>query len=91
MVHGQLRAKQNVLCDIEIKDLFYLCIKERFMPVISMFYGLIVTMYCPDTKQHKLPRIHVRYSGIEAVYEIPNGKLMEGSLPSNKEKLPQTL
>lgn len=57
------------------------------MPVISMFYGLIVAMYYLDTKQHNLPHIHVKYSGIEAVYEIPTGKLLEGSLPSNKEKL----
>ncbi len=57
------------------------------MPVISMFYGLIVAMYYLDTKQHKLPYIHVKYSGLEAVYEIPNGKLLEGSLPANKEKL----
>ena len=57
------------------------------MPVISMFYGLIVTMYFLDTKQHKLPHIHVRYSEFEAVYEIPNGNLIEGILPANKEKL----
>ncbi len=57
------------------------------MPVISMFYGLIVAMYYLDTKQHKLPHIHVKYSGMEAVYEIPNGKLLEGSLPVNKERL----
>ena len=54
------------------------------MPVISMFYGLIVAMYYLDTKQHKLPHIHVKYSGMEAVYEIPDGNLLEGSLPANK-------
>jgi hypothetical protein len=37
------------------------------MPVISMFYGLIIAMYYLDTKQHNLPHIHVKYSGIEAV------------------------
>lgn len=57
------------------------------MPVISLFYGLIVSMYYLDTKQHKLPHIHVRYGEQEAVYQIPNGALLEGSLPSNKEKL----
>lgn len=44
-------------------------------------------MYYLDTKQHSLPHIHVKYSEMEAVYEIPTGKLLEGSLPSNKEKL----
>ena len=59
------------------------------MPVISMFYGLIIAMYYLDTKQHKLPHIHVKYGEMEGVYEIPNGTLLEGSLPANKEKLIQ--
>jgi hypothetical protein len=57
------------------------------MPVISMFYGLIVSMYYLDTKQHKFPHIHVKYGEQEGVYKIPDGVLLEGSLPSNKEKL----
>lgn len=52
-----------------------------------MFYGLIVSMYYLDNKQHKLPHIHVRYGEMEGVYEIPSGRLLEGSLPGNKEKL----
>ena len=31
------------------------------MPVISMFYGIIVSMYFLDNRQHKAPHIHVRY------------------------------
>lgn len=57
------------------------------MPVISMFYGLIVAMYYLDTKQHKFPHIHVKYGEMEAVYRIPDGDLLEGSIPANKEKL----
>jgi hypothetical protein len=57
------------------------------MPVISMFYGLIIAMYYLDTKQHKLPHIHVKYGEKEAVYQIPDGELLEGSMPVNKEKL----
>jgi hypothetical protein len=57
------------------------------MPVISMFYGIIVSMYFLDTKQHKLAHIHVTYADHQAVYSIPNGNLLEGSLPGNKEKL----
>jgi hypothetical protein len=57
------------------------------MPVISMFYGLIVSMYYLDTKQHKLPHIHVRYGEEEGVYQIPEGILLEGRLPANKERL----
>ncbi len=29
------------------------------MPVISMFYDLIMSMYYLDTKQHALPHIHL--------------------------------
>jgi Domain of unknown function (DUF4160) len=49
------------------------------MPVISMFYGLIIAMYYLDTKQHKWPHIHVKYGEQEAVYKIPTGELLEGS------------
>ena len=59
------------------------------MPVISMFYELIIAMYYLDTKQHNLPHIHVKYSDSETVYSIPDGKLLEGALPANKEKLVQ--
>ena len=52
-----------------------------------MFYGLIVSMYYLDSKQHKLPHIHVKYGEKEGVYRIPEGILLEGSLPPNKEKL----
>jgi Domain of unknown function (DUF4160) len=34
-----------------------------------------------------LPHIHVKYGEKEAVYQIPEGELLEGSLPGNKEKL----
>ena len=37
------------------------------MPVISMFYGIIVSLYFLDNKQHKRPHIHARYQEQEAV------------------------
>jgi hypothetical protein len=57
------------------------------MAVISMFYGLIISMYYLDNKQHKLPHIHVKYQDAEAVFSIPDGELLEGNLPNNKRKL----
>ena len=57
------------------------------MPVISLFQGLIIYMFYLDNKQHKLPHIHVKYNDQNAVYSIPDGNLLEGSLPSAKEKL----
>ena len=32
------------------------------VPVISMFYGLIVRMYAFDTQKHQAPHIHVQYA-----------------------------
>lgn len=57
------------------------------MPVISLFYGLIISMYYLDNKQHNLPHIHVKYNEFEAVFTIPEGDLLEGKLPANKIKL----
>jgi len=57
------------------------------MPVISMFYGIIVSMYFVDNRQHKMPHIHVKYQGREAVISLPGGDVLEGSLPASKMKL----
>lgn len=59
------------------------------MPVISMFYGVIVMMYYFDNRQHQSPHVHVRYSGEEAVVSIPDGNVIEGSIRANKLKLVQ--
>lgn len=54
-----------------------------------MFYGIIVSMYFLDAKQHKRPHIHVRYQDDEAVFGIPEGDLIDGSIPKSKAKLVQ--
>jgi hypothetical protein len=59
------------------------------MPVISMFYGVIVLMYYFDNKKHQQPHIHVQYSDEEAVISIPDGAVLEGTLKSAKLKLVQ--
>nr|VFJ62697.1 MAG: protein of unknown function (DUF4160) [Candidatus Kentron sp. DK] len=59
------------------------------MPSISMFYGLIVYMYFRDSRQHKLPHIHVRYQDEEVVVSIPDGNVLEGRIPPAKMKLLQ--
>ena len=63
--------------------------RDREMPVISMFYGVIVLMYYFDNRQHNLPHIHVKYGDEEAVISIPKGEIIEGSLRSAKLKLVQ--
>ena len=57
------------------------------MPIISMFYGVVVMMYFGDDRRHKKPHIHVEYQEHEAVISIPDGKLLRGSLPPAKLKL----
>ena len=59
------------------------------MPVISMFYGVIVLMYYFDNRKHQQPHIHVQYSGEEAVVSIPSGEVIEGAIRANKLKLVQ--
>ena len=59
------------------------------MPTISMFYGIIIRMYALDNKQHDLPHIHVEYAEAEAVFQIPDGELLEGMLPNKQYKLVQ--
>ncbi len=36
------------------------------MPVISMFYGIIISLYFLDNKRHHLPHIHAKYAEFEA-------------------------
>lgn len=59
------------------------------MPVISMFYEIIIKMFYFDNQQHSCPHIHVHYQDESAVVEIPTGNVLEGSLKSNKMKLVQ--
>ena len=57
------------------------------MPVISMFYGIIIRMFYKDDKQHHLPHIHVEYQGDIVVLDIESGSILSGSIPAAKKKL----
>lgn len=57
------------------------------MPTISMFYGILIRMFFRDTEKHHVPHIHADYQGSVAVYSIPDGILLAGNLPPNKNKL----
>lgn len=59
------------------------------MAVLSMFYGIIVSMYYFDQDRHHRPHIHVRYQEEEVVLSIPEGEVLEGSLKRNKMRLVQ--
>ena len=59
------------------------------MPVISMFYGIIVQMYFVDNKRHHLPHIHAKYQSDSAVFSIDGGEVLEGRLPPKQLRLVQ--
>ncbi|MBF0117997.1 MAG: DUF4160 domain-containing protein [Desulfobacterales bacterium] len=59
------------------------------MAVITMFYGIIISMYFFDNRRHKSPHIHVKYQDDNAVFSIPDGEIIEGDMPTKKVRLVQ--
>jgi len=53
------------------------------MPVISMFYGVIISMYF---REHLPPHFHAAYQGKEAIFSL-DGELLEGDFPANKSRM----
>ncbi len=53
------------------------------MPVLSMFFGIIIKMYWID---HNPPHIHAIYNEHEAIFDF-DGNLIEGELPNKQQKL----
>lgn len=56
------------------------------MPTISMFYGIIISMYFEKTGQHHTPHFHARYGDSKAEVDF-EGNIIAGSLPSKQESL----
>ncbi len=56
------------------------------MPIISQFYGIIVSIYFNDNDKHKLPHIHVRYNEYKATYDF-EANIINGFLPIKQTKL----
>lgn len=40
------------------------------MPVISMFYGIMIRMYYLENSEHNLPHVHARYAEHEVSITI---------------------
>ncbi len=59
------------------------------MPIISMFYGIIIRMYLIDNTHHNLPHIHAKYSEFEASITIEDGEILAGKLPRKQLRLVQ--
>ncbi|MCQ2248422.1 MAG: DUF4160 domain-containing protein [Treponema sp.] len=56
------------------------------MPVLSMFYGIIIRMQSERGGKHHIPHIHVICGEDECVFSL-DGEQIEGSISSNKKKL----
>jgi hypothetical protein len=59
------------------------------MPTISMFYGILVSIFYGDTEQHHAPHIHVRYQGKKASVAIDDGRLLAGDFPLRQLRMVQ--
>lgn len=59
------------------------------MPIISMFYGIIIRMYLLDNKHHSVPHIHAKYAEHEASFDIAEGEVLAGQLPRKQLRLVQ--
>lgn len=55
-----------------------------YMPEISLFYGIRVTMYYND---HMPPHFHAEYNGHKALVDINNIQVIKGSLPNKQLRL----
>lgn len=56
------------------------------MPTISMFYGIIIRMYCAP-KEHAPAHFHAFYGEYKAVIEINTCELTDGELPKKQLRL----
>jgi hypothetical protein len=54
------------------------------MPIISIFYGIAVSMYFGD---HPPPHVHVERQGHETLVRISDAEIMRGHLPKTAHRL----
>lgn len=59
------------------------------MPTISMFYGILISLFYRDNRRHHQPHIHARYQGEAAAFAIEDGVVLDGKLPSKQSKMVQ--
>ncbi len=56
------------------------------MPEISRFFGIIIYMYFKD---HVPPHFHAEYNGVEVMFSIETGNIVNGDLPRKRTRLIQ--
>ena len=59
------------------------------MPTISMFYGIIVSMFFEIKEKHHLPHVHVRYQDARASIAIEDGSVLAGEFPDRQLRMVQ--
>lgn len=59
------------------------------MPLISQFYGILISMYKENNLQHKVPHFHAYYGDFEGVFDL-QGELIVGELPTKQRKMVET-
>jgi hypothetical protein len=56
------------------------------MPTISMFFGIVIRMYC-GASEHNPPHFHVYYQEHRATVDIATGEVITGGLPPRQSRL----
>lgn len=59
------------------------------MPTISMFFGILISIFYGDNEQHHTPHIHARYQGEKASIAIDDGRLLAGDFPPRQLRMVQ--
>lgn len=60
--------------------------REKDMPTLSMFYGIIVRMQNEKGGRHHVPHLHAIYGDLEVVMSL-EGEKLEGDFPKKQLKL----
>ena len=58
------------------------------MPILSLFYGIIIRMYNEQGGQHNIPHIHAEYQGNEVVIDL-DGNVLAGNIKHDKLRMVQ--
>ena len=58
------------------------------MPIISQFYGIIISMFYNEPGNHHKPHLHARYNEFKAVYDLDSNRI-SGDMPVKQDKLIQ--
>ena len=56
------------------------------MPIISQFYGIIISMFFYDNDKHHMPHLHVQYAEYRCIFDF-NGNILSGNIPNKQRKL----